>query len=295
MILYDYIVKCGGNVMCYLSINEIEKYRRYLQEEERSLATVGKYIRDIYNFFDFIGDKQKLNKEVVIQYKQSLGEKYKASSINSMLVAVNGFLEFIGMNDCKVKLHKIQKRIFIDNNKKLTQEEYKRLLKASSQNEKLNILLQTICATGIRVSEHKYITVEAIKKGNATIINKGKVREILIPKVLRQLLLRYCEKSQISTGPIFITRNKKPINRSNIWSMMKKLCNDANVDPAKVYPHNLRHLFAFTFYKVEKNLAYLADVLGHSSIETTRIYTKTSIQECQSTLDRIGLVEVYNC
>lgn len=280
--------------MSYLNVCKIEEYRKYLQEEEKSQSTIDKYIHDIYHFFDFVGINQKMSKEVVVQYKQSLGEEYKAVSINSMLVAVNGFLEFIGMDDCKVKLHKIQKKIFIDDHKKLTQEEYKRLLKASSQNEKLNMLLQTICATGIRVSEHKYITVEAVKKGNATIINKGKVREILIPRILRQLLLRYCQKSQISAGPIFITRNKKPINRSNIWAMMKKLCNDANVDPAKVYPHNLRHLFAFTFYKIEKNLAYLADIMGHSSIETTRIYTKTSIQECQFTLDKMDLLQKYN-
>lgn len=208
-----------------------------------------------------------------------------------MLVAVNGLLAYMGLNDCKVKLQKIQKRIFHDENN-LSKQEYQRLLAAaeSKSNEQLLMLMQTICATGIRVSEHKYVTVEALKQGSAVVKNKGKIREIIFPKKLRRSLLKYCKEHHIESGAVFITKHGNPLDRSNIWTMMKSLCDEAGVDKAKVFPHNLRHLFAYTFYGLEKDLVRLADILGHSSIETTRIYTKTGMKKCQSIMDRMDLL-----
>lgn len=275
-----------------ITLKKIEDYGKYLVKEERSPSTIKKYVRDITHFYNFLGQDKHVTKERVIEYKSSLINEYKPSSMNSMLVSLNGFLCFTNMSECKVKLHKIQKRVFVEEDKKLTKKEYEKLIKTAKkrENEKLGLIIQTIGATGIRVSEHKYITVDAVKQGKAIISNKGKMREILIPQQLRKLLLNYCRKNKIEHGSVFITKTGNPLDRSNIWAMMKKLCQEANVDRSKVYPHNLRHLFAFTFYSIEKNLAHLADLLGHSNIETTRIYTKTSIQECYFTLNKMGLI-----
>lgn len=274
-----------------LNITILKKYRDHLVGEERSKATIDKYIRDINGFYEFLPEDKIITKEMVISYKQTLTEKYKTASVNSMLVAINGLLVFLGMGNCKVKLHKLQKRIFNDDSQNLTKEEYRRLLKAAqlNNNEQLLILMQTICATGIRVSEHKFITIEALKNGKAIICNKGKIREIIFPKKLKRALLDFCKKRGIKSGAVFVTKNGNPLDRSNIWTMMKNLCEKANVDKSKVFPHNLRHLFAFSYYKIEKDLVRLADILGHSSIETTRIYTKTSIKKCQSVLNRMDL------
>lgn len=280
-----------------LNMGVIKKFKNYLSEEERSQATIEKYIRDIKGFYEYLPEDKIISKEIVIAYKQSLTDTYKPTSINSMLVAVNGLLAYMGLNDCKVKLQKIQKRIFHDENN-LSKEEYKRLLAAaeSKSNEQLFMLMQTICATGIRVSEHKYVTVEALKEGSTVVNNKGKIREIIFPKKLRRSLLRYCKDHSISSGAVFISKHGNPLDRSNIWTMMKSLCDEAGVDKAKVFPHNLRHLFAYTFYGLEKDFARLADMLGHSSIETTRIYTKTGMKKCQSIMDRMGLLSMnsYN-
>ena len=274
-----------------LSMGIIKKFIKHLSEEERSQATIEKYTRDIKGFYEYLPEDKVISKEIVIAYKQSLADTYKPTSINSMLVAVNGLLAYMGLNDCKVKLQKIQKRIFHDENN-LSKQEYQRLLAAaeSKSNEQLLMLMQTICATGIRVSEHKYVTVEALKQGSAVVKNKGKIREIIFPKKLRRSLLKYCKEHHIESGAVFITKHGNPLDRSNIWTMMKSLCDEAGVDKAKVFPHNLRHLFAYTFYGLEKDLVRLADILGHSSIETTRIYTKTGMKKCQSIMDRMDLL-----
>lgn len=274
-----------------LNMGVIKQFIKHLSEEERSQATIEKYTRDIKGFYEYLPGDKIISKEIVIAYKQSLADIYKPTSINSMLVAVNGLLAYMGLNDCKVKLQKIQKRIFHDENN-LSKQEYQRLLAAaeSKSNEQLLMLMQTICATGIRVSEHKYVTVEALKQGSAVVKNKGKIREIIFPKKLRRSLLKYCKEHHIDSGAVFITKHGNPLDRSNIWTMMKSLCDEAGVDKAKVFPHNLRHLFAYTFYGLEKDLVRLADILGHSSIETTRIYTKTGMKKCQSIMDRMDLL-----
>lgn len=274
-----------------LNMGVIKQFIKHLSEEERSQATIEKYTRDIKGFYEYLPGDKIISKEIVIAYKQSLVDTYKPTSINSMLVAVNGLLAYMGLNDCKVKLQKIQKRIFHDENN-LSKQEYQRLLAAaeSKSNEQLLMLMQTICATGIRVSEHKYVTVEALKQGSAVVKNKGKIREIIFPKKLRRSLLKYCKEHHIDSGAVFITKHGNPLDRSNIWTMMKSLCDEAGVDKAKVFPHNLRHLFAYTFYGLEKDLVRLADILGHSSIETTRIYTKTGMKKCQSIMDRMDLL-----
>lgn len=277
-----------------MSLESIEKYKKYLLAEERSKATIDKYIRDIKAFFNYLPEDKKLTKERVVTYKQSLLDNYKPSSINSMLVAINGLLVFMGLNDCKVKLPKVQNKIFNDDKQNLTKEEYGRLLAAanSKNDHQLLLLMQTICATGIRVSEHKYVTVEALKQGTAIITNKGKIREIIFPKKLRKSLLSYCKQQGIEKGAVFVTKHGNPMDRSNIWRMMQDLCMEAGVDKNKVYPHNLRHLFAFTYYKVEKDLVRLADILGHSCIETTRMYTKTTLKKCQNAIDRMNLFSI---
>lgn len=267
----------------------IKDYKNYLYEEEKSQATIEKYIRDIYKFYESL-EEGIISKEALISYKQKLIIKYQLASINSMLISIHGFLDYIELSEYKVKLLKIQKKTFIDQEVKLTKEEYHRLLSAAQSNERLFMLIQTICSTGIRVSEHRFITVEALKNKKAIVSNKGKIRYIFFPKQLRKQLLCYCKKNRIKKGPVFITRSGKPMDRSNIWLSMKALCQQARVSAKKVYPHNLRHLFALTFYKVEKDLVRLADILGHASIETTRIYTMTSTFECESQISKLNLV-----
>ncbi|MFR7591078.1 MAG: tyrosine-type recombinase/integrase [Longibaculum sp.] len=274
-----------------LSEKVIMKFKRILIEEEKSKATVDKYMRDITTFYEYLPNEKLVTKELVILYKEYLSKKYKPTSSNSMLVALNRFFDFIGIPECKVKLNKIQRRIFGDETKEMTKEEYKRLLMAakSKHNERLYVLLQTICSTGIRVSEHQYITVEALKCSKVSVNNKKKIREIYISKELKKLLIDYCKKHDIKSGPIFITKNGKPLDRSNIWSDMKALCKEANIDSQKVYPHNLRHLFAITFYQLTKDLDTLASLLGHSSIDTTRIYTRKSGKNCTRIYSKMQL------
>ena len=276
-----------------MTIKQMEQYRKHLFEDEKSKATIDKYMRDIRKLYDFLPESKSISKEAVLMFKQNLQITFKVTSVNSILTAVNSFLIFIGQAQLKMKLIKIQKRIFNNSEKNLTKDEYERLLHAAkAKNERLYILLQTICATGIRVSEHKYITKEALLTGKCIIQNKGKVREVFFQKKLIKKLMIYCKKHAINRGPIFITKNGNPLDRSNIWQDMKQLCIDANVEKDKVYPHNLRHLFAFTFYKIEKDLLRLADLLGHSSIETTRIYTRTSGWECCKLLSKMNLVDL---
>lgn len=279
-----------------LKLKTIQNFKEYLYEQERSAATIEKYIRDIRSLYNFLSEDKIITKSVLIEYKNNLNEKYKVSSINSMLAAINSFLDFIDLKEFKLKQYKVQKRIYCDEEKELTKEEYKRLLDTASKsnNQRLYMLLQTICGTGIRVSEHKFIIVESLKDGKVTINNKGKIRDIFITKRLRKLLKKYCKDNNIKTGSIFVTRNGKPLDRSNIWKDMQKLCAEADVDSNKVFPHNLRHLFALSYYRLQKDIVRLADILGHSSVETTRIYTMTSWKECQESISQLDLVEMLS-
>ena len=274
-----------------LPVDFILKFKEHLILEERSLATVEKYIRDVKAFSDYVGENE-ITKETVIDYKKYLQENYAVRSVNSMLASINSLFVFLGWSDLKVKSVKLQQQIYCPEEKELTKEEYKRLCKAAEKkkNERLNLIIQTICGTGIRVSELQYITVEAVKSGEATVNCKGKTRSVFIVKELREKLLRYANSKQIKSGMIFVTRTGKPISRTNIWREMKALCIEADVNPKKVFPHNLRHLFARVFYGIEKDIAKLADILGHSSINTTRIYIISTGTEHRKRMENMRLI-----
>ena len=269
-----------------------EEFRQYLLLEEKREATIEKYMRDVKAFSSFAGDAE-ITKELVINYKQNLiANNYAIRSINSMLASINSFFDFTGWYDCKVKSLKLQREIYCPEEKELTKAEYLRLVNTAKEkkNERLSLILQTICGTGIRVSELKFITVEAVKHGFAKVNCKGKSRTVFIVKTLQKKLLKYVNRHHINSGSVFITKTGKPINRTNIWREMKQLCRDANVNPSKVFPHNLRHLFARTFYGIEKDIAKLADILGHSSINTTRIYIVSTGEEHRKRLENMRLV-----
>lgn len=274
-----------------VTIQLIEKYLNHLMEEEKSVATLKKYRHDLNELHNYL-QGMLLTKSILIEWKKYLIEKYAPSTVNSMLIAVNGYLRFFSWHDLSMKLLKIQKPLFSDENKELTREEYARLVMAASKrsNARLSLILQTICATGIRVSELKFITIEAVQTGRTEISNKGKRRVIFLPQQLRKLLRKYAQKHGKISGPVFTTRTGKPLDRSNIWRDMKALCTEAKVAPEKVFPHNLRHLFARTFYSLEHDLSRLADILGHSSIVTTRIYTAESGTVHARQMGRLGLV-----
>lgn len=256
---------------------QVTEFEQYLREEEKSRATTEKYMRDVRCFLQFLSDLKItiITKENTLAYKEHLAEQYAPTSVNSMLTAVNLFLRFIGKEMLIVKLLKIQRQIFCAEEKELSRAENQRLLKAAA-NTRLSYIMQTICGTGIRISELQYITAEAVAAGKATVNCKGKKRVIFIPLEVKKLLLGYMKKNNITFGPVFVTKNGKPLNRSNIWRDMRALCQKANVSEKKVFPHNLRHLFARTFYSINKDIVRLADLLGHSSINTTRIYTMES-------------------
>lgn len=275
-----------------ISQDQIEQFRIYLFREERAGATVEKYMRDVRTFFEFLPEQKNLTKEAVLLYKRFLGEKYKTVSANSMLVALNQFLAFLKKADCRVKLFRVQHSPFREPEKELTKMEYLRLVRAAELrgNERLSLLLQTICSTGIRVSEHRFITAESLAAGKIRIVNKGKERSVFLPDKLRKKLAGYCRRRGILSGSVFITRNGTPLNRCNIWAEMKALCESAGVSAKKVFPHNLRHLFALTYYRLEKDIVRLADILGHANIETTRIYTFTSKAEHMCALERLHLL-----
>ena len=261
-------------------------------ENEKSAATVEKYLRDTAAFMVFLAERE-VTKELAIAYKQKLIEDgYAIRSINSMLASITSLFSFLGWYDCKVKAIKLQRQIFCSEDKELTKAEYLRLINAAQQkkNDRLNLIIQTICGTGIRVSELQFITVEAVKRGEATVNCKGKIRTIFIVTSLKKKLLQYAKEKHITTGTIFVTRTGKPVSRTNIWREMKSLCEQANVNPNKVFPHNLRHLFARTFYGIEKDIAKLADILGHSSINTTRIYIVSTGDEHRKRMENMRLV-----
>ena len=263
-----------------------------LKSEEKSENTIQKYLRDVWAFAAYLGCAE-VTKEAVIAYKgKLLSENYAARSVNSMLASLNSLFSFLGWMDCRVKSIKLQRQIYCPEEKELTKAEYMRLVNTAKQkgNERLNLILQTICGTGIRVSELQYITLEAVKRGEVVVSLKGKTRSVFIVKELQKKLLRYAAEQKIKNGVIFVTRTGKPISRTNIWREMKALCGKADVNPQKVFPHNLRHLFARVFYGIEKDIAKLADVLGHSSINTTRIYIISTGNEHRRRMEHMRLI-----
>lgn len=271
---------------------QLDQFKEYLIREERAAATVEKYLRDVRTFFTYLPHNADLTKERVLDYKNKLSEQYKSTSANSMIVALNQFFAFCSRKDLQVKLFKVQRTSFREYNREMTIADYKSLVQAANckNNQRLSLLIQTLCSTGIRVSEHRYITAESLQKGTVRISNKGKERTIFLPVKLQQALKKYCRDRGIASGPVFITNQGRPVNRCNIWAEMKALCDEAGVDPKKVFPHNLRHLFALTYYRLEKDIVRLSDLLGHANIETTRIYTSTTDKECIRSLSRLNLL-----
>ena len=274
-----------------LDPRKMKEFESHLRNEERSAATIEKYMRDVRFFASFIRDAE-ISKQTVLEYKSKLGETYAVASANSMIAAMNCFLRFCGWHDLCVKQFKMQREVYCSEEKELTREEYIRLLEAANakHNERLNLIIQTICGTGIRVSELQYITVEALHNGEAIVNCKGKNRRVFIVPELKKKLLRYVKEQGISAGTVFVTRGGKPVSRNSIWKDMKALCEQAHVSPSKVFPHNLRHLFARTFYGIEKDIAKLADILGHASINTTRIYIVTTGAEHKRKMEHMKLI-----
>lgn len=270
---------------------KIGEYEGYLKEEEKSRFTITKYLRDLRAFCTFLGNRN-LTRGIVLEWKEYLTDHFAPASTNSMLAALNSFFHWMECPQLRVKPLKVQRTIFAKQEKELTKDEYIRLVLAAekNQNQRLALILQTVCATGIRVSELSYITAESLFTGRASVDCKGKLRVVFLPKELCRKLKGYCRQQGIKKGIIFCSRNGKALDRSNIWREMKALCQDAQVEPQKVFPHNLRHLFARTYYTMEKDLSRLADLLGHSSVNTTRIYTMESGEEHVKQLERMQLV-----
>ncbi len=271
----------------------IEKFENYLINEEKASATLEKYMRDIKAFCVWSGNSE-IDKRKVLDYKEYLIGKFAPASVNSVLSSLNSFFEFNNWHEMKVRMLKIQKQIFAQKDKELSKSEYERLLDAANakSNKRLYLLMQTICACGIRVSELRYITIDAIKRREATINCKGKMRIVILPKELCRMLTEYAKTKKITSGAVFVTKSGKPLDRSTIWKMMKALCESAGVSKDKVFPHNLRHLFARTFYSIQKDIVRLADILGHSSVNTTRIYTMESGEIHRRQIQKLGLLRI---
>lgn len=275
-----------------LSREEIKRYSRWLRTEERSTATLERYLRDIRRFYGWLGSRA-VTREIVAEWKEPLLSRRKSTAtVNVALSALNSLFRFLDWSDCRTRFLKIQRSAFCDPSRELSRAEYSRLVSTAWQrgDEQLALILETICATGIRVSELRYITVEAARQGTAEIRLKGKFRVILLPGKLCKKLLKYAGKAKNTSGEIFLTRIGRLLNRRQIWARMKALCAWADVEPGKVFPHNLRHLFATAFYRATRDIAKLADILGHSSVETTRIYLKTSGAEHRRELEQLGLI-----
>lgn len=275
-----------------LTAEQFDAYSCWLRQSERSQSTIEKYLRDVRAFAHWLNGKP-VTKELVTGWKEYLQSEHRApASVNAALSALNGLFCFLGWADCRAKFLRTQRKLFRDQAKELTCADYNRLVETARNlgRERLALVMETICATGIRVSEVRYITVEAARQGRAEIALKGKIRVILLPTKLCRKLLKYAQKQKIASGEIFLTGNGNSMSRCQIWAEMKRLCKYAGVELSRVFPHNLRHCFAVAFYRAYKDIAKLADVLGHSSIETTRIYLLTSGEEHQRQLDRLGLV-----
>ena len=271
--------------------SHLEGFKDSLHRNEKSQATIKKYTREIGQLIDYLNGR-KITKDLLIDYREYLQNLNLVQTVNGKLSAINAFLEYMGLQCCKLKLFRVQRAAFVDEKRELTEQEYKRLLDAAKKqdDDRLYHLMLTIAGTGIRISELKFITIDALEKGQAKIYLKGKGRTILLQKSLRTRLMKYVKGQGIREGYVFQTKSGKPLDRSNICHDMKKLCKLAEVEPGKVFPHNCRHLFARTFYAIEKNLAHLADILGHSSIETTRIYVAASAKAYEETLDKMCLL-----
>lgn len=270
----------------------LKQYRIYLAEREKSIATIDKYLRDIRTFLQWMGEDRSVTKEKVIAYKAWLQERYKTSSVNSMLVALNGFLDFMGKAQDRVKTVKVQRQMFRSSEKEMSRAEYKRLIDTAYRmgREQTALIMETIGATGIRISELRYITVAAVKNGKTEVSCKGKKRQVYLVRELREKLLKYCSRKGIQRGSVFVSRYGNPLDRSNIWSQMKAIGAAAGVCLEKVFPHNFRHLFARVFWEKWKDLFYLADILGHSNVNTTRIYTMTTVFNHAKRLQALELV-----
>ena len=266
-------------------------FARQLGEEERSPATLEKYLREVRQFAAFLGGRE-VTRELAAAWREELSARQSPATVNGKLTALDRLLASLGWEDCRVKHLRVQRQLFRDSARELSREEYARLVETARRlgRGRLSLLMETICATGIRVSEVRYITAEAVREGRTEIALKGKIRTILIPGKLCRKLLKYARKQKTASGEIFLTRSGRGLSRRQIWAEMKSLCARAGVEPTKVFPHNLRHLFARTFYRVCRDVAKLADVLGHSSIETTRIYLISTGAEHAGTLERMGLV-----
>ena len=280
-----------------LTSAHIRRYALYLREQERAPATIQKYVHDLTALLEWL-EGRSVTKTALIAWKEALTAGHAPATVNSMIAAVNGFLSWMGWRECAVKPLKIQKSLFCDENRELTRAEYARLVQAAErrENRRLSLVIQTICATGIRISELRFITVGAVAAGRAEIVNKGKRRTVFLPAKLRRLLQSYLRAQKNAAGTqavcraVFVTRTGRPLDRSNIWRDMKQLCQSAGVEPSKVFPHNLRHLFARTYYSMEKDLSRLADILGHSSVNTTRVYTVESGAVHARQLEKMGLI-----
>ena len=275
-----------------LTDNIINEFKQYLIDKDKSGYTVEKYIHDVMKFKEYLCDNE-IEKETAGEYRNYLVRNgYSVRSINSMLSSVNALFEFLDRNDLKVKTIKMQRSVYCPEDKELTRAEYQRLCAAAKmkKNNRLELIIETVCSTGIRIGELKYITDESAKRGEAVVTLKGKTRYVFIPKELKRKLLRYATEQGIKSGMIFVTRTGKAVNRTNVWRDMKNLCKDAGVKPEKVFPHNLRHLFARTFYNIDKDIAKLADILGHSSIDTTRIYIISTGAEHRRLINKMKLI-----
>lgn len=276
-----------------ITISLILRYKNYLIDEEKSEVTVEKYVRDIETFYKWT-EGRKLTKSLVIEYKNKLVNEYSPATVNSVLAALNGFFAYNEWYALKVKSLKLQRQLFCQSEKELTKAEYEKLLKAArdKKNERLNLIMQTICSTGIRVSELCYVTVSAVKQGQTQVKLKGKIRIVFFTNELCKLLKKYIQEQGIEDGCVFRTRTGRPLDRHSIWKAMKSLCESAGVSPEKVFPHNLRHLFARTFYGIQKDIVRLADILGHSSVNTTRVYTIENGNVHRQQMCRLGLVRM---
>ena len=274
--------------------DDLKAFEKYLYERENAKATIGKYMTDMHTFYRYLRNRRQIDKSCLREYKEWLLERYAVNSVNSMLAALNQFLDFLGEGSMKVRRVKTQRPLFLREEKELTRKEYIRLIDAARRSGKIQLALcmETIASTGVRISELPYFTVENIKKGKIEIINKGKYRRIFLGADIRKMLLKYCKKNGIKQGPVFITRNGKPKNRSNLWREMKALKKMAGVSGEKIFPHNFRHLFARVYYQATKDIAGLADLLGHSSLNVTRIYTSGPGQIYQKQLDKLKVLQI---
>ena len=267
-------------------------FQDHLREQEKSEATIQKYLRGAAAFAAFSGEAGA-TRETVLAFKRRLvAQNYAARSVNSMLASLNSLLSYLGLGELRAKTLRLQRQVYCPEKKELTRAEYERLCLTARRrrNDRLELVLQTICGTGIRVSELRFITVEAARRGEAVVRCKGKTRSVFLIKALRKRLLRYAAQRGVSTGAIFVSRTGRPMDRTSVWRQMKSLCHDARVEPGKVFPHNLRHLFARVFYNMDKDLAKLADILGHSSIETTRIYIVSTGSEHRKRMENMRLI-----